>query len=438
MFPLFVTTTVTNGCDGAAETPQPFTLSAAVRRDSAGIQIVENDQPLWSDGKSWVVEPTPYLAIGQSGASSADYYFVRVLSAFRRTNGSVAVVDQIRGLISFFDSTGHFIFSVGRYGAGPGEFKHIRSAHWVENDRIAVWDEASLRVTLTGSDGAFVSMISLPGIAALRDVFRDGGLLIQSRAAASPAQLAHTDADRSMPLDDFTNATPPQPPRSADARLQRDSVTMGYIDANDVRRISLLRNHPIGVRALPVGQMQPLSPRLHIAVERDVYFAAFSSEYRVDKIDRSGRILASWRRLFTPIRVTSGDISALLDSHLRVYKAWDEPAQYGETPLRSMIEANQVATTHPVFSDLMVSRDGYVWVQRYGGVADRFLTDGEFKPEPARTWDVFDSSGIWLGAVDTPHNLAVLEIGADYVLGRSVDSLDVQSVRLHKMVKPPR
>ena len=49
---------------------------------------------------------------------------------------------------------------------------------------------------------------------------------------------------------------------------------------------------------------------------------------------------------------------------------------------------------------------------------------------PAPLWTVFDPEGRALGFIETPEGLTVLEIGADYLLGRVTDDLGVESVQV--------
>ena len=50
-------------------------------------------------------------------------------------------------------------------------------------------------------------------------------------------------------------------------------------------------------------------------------------------------------------------------------------------------------------------------------------------------WSVFDAAGTWLGRVSLPEGLRVFEIGSDYVLGGSMDSLGVERVEVYGLVK---
>ena len=79
----------------------------------------------------------------------------------------------------------------------------------------------------------------------------------------------------------------------------------------------------------------------------------------------------------------------------------------------------------PWFSDLSSDPDGNLWVERYAL---------PWEVGPAR-WDVFDSDGRWSGTVEVPADLEIHEIGANYVLGRAIDSAGVERIQLYDLIK---
>lgn len=47
----------------------------------------------------------------------------------------------------------------------------------------------------------------------------------------------------------------------------------------------------------------------------------------------------------------------------------------------------------------------------------------------------FDPEGAWLGRVALPMGLDVYEIGSDYILGRSMDKVEVERILVYELVK---
>ncbi|HUG39863.1 MAG TPA: hypothetical protein VMM12_05235 [Longimicrobiales bacterium] len=50
---------------------------------------------------------------------------------------------------------------------------------------------------------------------------------------------------------------------------------------------------------------------------------------------------------------------------------------------------------------------------------------------------MFDQTGRWLGVVDLPPDLDVLEIGEDYLIARTTNHLDVELVHLYRLTPDP-
>lgn len=81
----------------------------------------------------------------------------------------------------------------------------------------------------------------------------------------------------------------------------------------------------------------------------------------------------------------------------------------------------------PPYRSIEVDALSNLWVQGYN-----------VGPDAPNEWSVFDSTGVWLGAVELPPGLQVYEIGADYVLGKVEDELDVEHVVVYQLVKAER
>jgi len=69
---------------------------------------------------------------------------------------------------------------------------------------------------------------------------------------------------------------------------------------------------------------------------------------------------------------------------------------------------------------MLADAHGNLWVREYG----------------THVWSVFDAAGRWLGDVEMPRGLRVHQIAADHVVGVMRDSLDVESVAVHRLVRP--
>ena len=83
-----------------------------------------------------------------------------------------------------------------------------------------------------------------------------------------------------------------------------------------------------------------------------------------------------------------------------------------------------MADVFPPYQRFVVDALGYLWVEDYLG-AD----------EDVPRWTVFDGGGRAVARLDTPARTRVLEIGADYLVGRTLDELDVESLTLWSLTR---
>lgn len=94
-------------------------------------------------------------------------------------------------------------------------------------------------------------------------------------------------------------------------------------------------------------------------------------------------------------------------------------------PIRAALSAvdapDSLATT--VF--VKVSAQGRIWVSPVRPPADTVVV-----------WRVFDLDGRSAAQVETPPNFEPHEIGPDYILGRYLDSMDINYIRLYALEKP--
>ncbi|MBW3571971.1 MAG: hypothetical protein KY467_12780, partial [Gemmatimonadetes bacterium] len=167
---------------------------------------------------------------------------------------------------------------------------------------------------------------------------------------------------------------------------------------------------------------------------RDSYFAAgagraFAGEsdaYRIDAFDGNGRRVMSIRRTLAPRAPTRSEVQrarAAAEARRR-----DTEAQVaritGGTLAPGELRDVPARPTVPAFDQLAVDPEGNLWVRDYQADATQ-----------SARWQVFDPAGRWLGGVDLPPGLLVYQIGSDWILGRVRDELEVEYVRLHRLVR---
>lgn len=101
------------------------------------------------------------LAPSARRVSIDDVEFQRIAAIVPRTDGGFVVADAGRRQLLYFGPTGAEVRTVGRRGAGPGEYGFIQGAVALRADTLAVWDGENRRITILSPTGAYVRVIAL-------------------------------------------------------------------------------------------------------------------------------------------------------------------------------------------------------------------------------------------------------------------------------------
>ncbi|MEO8199969.1 MAG: 6-bladed beta-propeller, partial [Gemmatimonadota bacterium] len=143
----------------AACAEQPQTVVHATIRDSAGIQVIENTAPLWTDSAGWTVDSLPLMDIGSEGDSGEQ--FGRLQDVLRLPDGRLIVAEGDAAQLRLFSDSGNYIRSVGRKGEGPGEFVGLGLIRPYRADSLMVYDYQLRRITVIDQEGKLGRMINL-------------------------------------------------------------------------------------------------------------------------------------------------------------------------------------------------------------------------------------------------------------------------------------
>lgn len=391
-------------CDGSPEAPA-FTV-----RDSAGVEIVESASPFWET--PWTVTPEPFIDIGTT--EGADPYLLdRVMGVVRLDDGGVVVANMGDNTLRYFDAAGTFVTRAGGSGGGPEEFFQIMAMERV-GDELFVLQFSVRPNKVFDQHGEFVRAVPTPRVSdgptvRVRGVFDDGTLLMA----------------------DF-----PQGDRSKTG-VWLEYSTYYHADAERVDSIlSLPAVYYVDVGRFPTGQ--ELGPVGGGTVRGNHFYFGWTADYDIRVFDSEGELRRRIRRAWEPLPVTDEDKARYLDFMVngRAEGGGPLPARLREQ--RRGIADNMVFPEHhPAHRRMIVDRTDHLWVERTMPNDDRRY-QRSFRTVSSRPtiWDVFDPSGVWLGAVQLPMRFSVMEIGDDYMAGVWKDEADVEHVRVHELVKP--
>ncbi len=381
------------GCIGTDDHNLEMRHSVVVL-DSAGTGIVESRAPLWKAGLGWRLSTTPVLTIG-SVSGQEGYVFTNVVAGSRLEDGSVVLADATAGELRVFDRRGALLRHIGARGEGPGEFRWLTTA-WIREDGVWAFDNALGRVSKFALDGSFVNSFRVAmargyGRPAVRAQFTDGSLVVLS---APPGVVpSHVGV--------FEGAT---------WMIQRYADTGEYLSGIAPLKESPRWGHDIA--GLPPGMPLPFYPSLgSLAVSGNSVYVGRGIDASVHRWNKDGS-LSLVIRWAAPRRAVTAEVR---DRYRRAKQT--PPPPFDASAWNRYLDQVPFPDEMAVYQRLVIDATGCLWVQQFPPL------DGD-----SSSWFVFDVDGAWLGTVDVPTNLRILEIGMKYVLGVQRDRLDVPVV----------
>lgn len=378
------------------------TNPSSTMRDSAGVTIVENARPRWDADQSWRIAAQPVLRIGRLDGPP-EYQLFRAWSAARLTDGRIVVANGGTNELRFYGPNGRHLFSVGRTGEGPGEFRDLQRVWVLPGDSLLAYDFGLARLSVFTPGGEFVRMLSVASPdgrqVLMRGPFDDGSLLAMGAPLwGSPGATSGVVRD-SVPY----------------YRFNRDGnliATVGRFPSVETYR--MVTDEGWRLTSLPF----PRVPVAALAGDHLIFGPADTYELQV--YTAAGRLERMVRLPGVRRRVGEEDIARFRTEQL-------ERAEREGTRRRMerMLSEMPYPETMPLYEDLEVDASGNLWVADYRAA-----------PDEESLWRVFSRDGEYLGVVAMPDGFEPFQIGSDFLLGRWVGDLDVEHIHLYRLVKP--
>jgi hypothetical protein len=379
---------------GVAATAAMFghPLLAQTSRDSAGVLIVENTRPAWSDSERVWLATNPRLVIGNNTDSA--YRFRQVRGVMLLADGRIAVADGASLQLRMFSPQGRFLSVSAGKGTGPGQLLNM---HWVRHlsgDTIAV-DAGFSTLALYSNTGHFVRTVALPppersaaGRLLLVEVLKNGVRVAAPLPHPTPRTIGSRWTD-SLALRLVTES--------------KDSVrelgTFPYIELDQVSSGPM----PVWLSAIGV-----------FAAGDDRFYAGFGNCYAIRVYTSKGNLQSIIRRSWRPEPITADDWEHWV---VEWSKLWVKATGAERDREVQKVREEPWAEELPAFSQFIVDLSGRLWVR--GAHWQDAIGAGSLTDIPAvpSTWSVFDVRGRWLGDVRMPAGFQPFEIGTDYVTG---------------------
>lgn len=388
----------------------PGAPAAVTVTDSAGVTVVSSTVPRWRDDTSWRLSEQPQVEIGGEDVAE-EYQLYGIAGVLELEDRRIVVGNRGTHEIRYYNAQGRFLGSVGREGAGPGEFAELSSIERFGPDSLLIWDPSNYRYAVLDVEGNFGRHFRFQSDTA-GIVFRPGDDQI-------------VFADRTF--------------------LARQVIDWGSLPAGVVRPTAhyyrfdpsgQLLSHVIAVPFQPMKRQQTetgsytmqevlFSQSTRMAAGDTVFWVGTADDYVLREYRYDGRLLREIRIAgFEPTPLTDEMFQAVLQRRLDRIDAMSGLRPSALQAIRRNLRTMPVVEVLPPYRSVLLDAEGNLWVEHY--------------PPPGEEhakWDVFDGEGAWLGILTLPPRFEVREVGADYVLGVWIDDLDVEFVRQYGLIK---
>ncbi len=381
--------------------------------DSAGIQLVQNPlTPIWGAGDAWTLEETLLLGTPEGDAA---YQFGQITGIGFTSDGRVIVSDTQGQHVKIFAADGIWEQTFGEAGSGPGQFgAQIGPVLVGRGDTIIVPDMQNQRVALLTPDGEDLGTFRLgfeTGIPIRWDMQDDGALISQLRQLNLPNNPAATTPDT---LDAIV------------ARGYDGEVTDTLILVPAGKTFSFAGGAP---------EFNFFSPEPIWSLTGDGgILLGTNNVYSFRYLGADGSVRRIVRIPSEPATVTEEDREIFVATLESLWGEAGVPPQ-GIEQLKSGISFED---RFPAFAQALSGPGGTLWVQRIRVLSEMSAEEKEsFNPLQnigSAEWDVFDADGHYLGIVEMPFHFQPLGFTDNSVYGVWRDDLDVQYVRVLRIV----
>lgn len=349
----FVSLLILTGCARSDESA--IVAGSGVTIDTiAGIVRVSASGPTaWSDSSGWRLVEDGALE-GDAG-TPGELVNPRDFAVDER--GFVYVADTKPEVIKAFDDKGRFVRSFGREGAGPGEFRV--ALHAVGGGRLIVHDPQNSRVSVFDTSGTYLrSWVGTCCYWSRPSIDTRGRIAVPTRPPDGAIRAFLRFDSLGTLLDSVVVAAPPSSPQWTFRQ----------------------------------GKMQ-MSTSVLFAPQGDASFNAageiihgWSGAYRIAVSDNGRDTTRVFRRAWTAEPVGGNRRDAAYDKRVAELA---KSMEIDEATVRLQVEKEKMPATLPAFAGISVDGRGNTWVH--------------LDPDSTRTrFDVFDSAGVYLGAVEVP------------------------------------
>lgn len=371
-------------------------------RDSLGIPIVENGAPA-AIRAPWSLDTVSVIDIGSQSADPSQEFSGFVIPVLL-SDGRIVVANSGSSELRFFGPNGAWVKSVGRRGGGPGEFEDLGWLDAGAGDTLRTYDWGLRRLSVFSPEGDFVRPVFLHAGGELWSprplgMLGDGRLIAQSQNAVT--------------LESRPGAGRDTVPLFALDLIRGVADSLGNFPGHE----SMIHT---GKGSVSAGSL-PFGKDLHVLVHGSRVYVGTADGPEVLVLGTDGKVERVVRWTAAPVPVTPADIEAYTQAMSQEFAPGQE-----ERRERFLLRLKQTPFPKwkPAYAGLLAGPEGSIWIRRYTEPDWSAPTD----------FEVFDSTGRWLGEVRMPAGYVPIRITADAVVGTWSDDNDVKHVRVYRLM----
>lgn len=351
---------------------------------------------------SMTLSSRPTLAVGRADGPE-HHLFSDIAGAVRLENGDVVVAVRAYNEIRRFSETGEHIWTTGRHGSGPGEFRYAN---------LLVPCSQEGRIVIHGSRNNTITVIDGNGVLVSSDRFEQFPFGFSTTCAPS-GRLVFSDwveqASEEVVFRWQNKLAYADRPGSG-VRIVRENIP------GEERFQVIVNGRVMGEGPRPWGRTFVFSP-----TDQGVWISS-GDEYRVEFLNWDGET--------TRIIQWVGPDQSITSDHMEAYRSWTcealrlEGFDNWQDACSSRLEREEpvLPDDFPTVSRIVVGRDGRLWVEQ-------FLRPGEW-----RKWQVFNQNGLWETSLTLAPRTIIQDAGEDWILvQRYTDDLGVELLEVYRI-----
>ncbi|HEX5829740.1 MAG TPA: 6-bladed beta-propeller [Gemmatimonadaceae bacterium] len=357
-----------------------------------GAVLVRNPaQGVWDSASAWrIVEE---LRIGSEDAEGPEM-FGSIADLDVDTLGRVYVLEGQTQELRVFDSTGAHVRTIGRKGAGPGEFRNATAVRLRGDGTFWVVDPGNARFSLFDTSGTY-----------LRAARRESGFYMIPWGGFVDSIGDIAEQTRAYPREGES--------RSVMVRYDSLGVARDTIELPEHEGQYFTITNEKGLRIVTTDI--PFSPVgiLHLDRRGYVWFGV-SDRYRIVQRDLAGDTVRIIEREATPRGVSASEI----DDEVKRLEWF---TRQGGT-----LDRGRIPSVHPLFGQVFVDDDGHLWVRPDAPRAEQGFS-----------FDVYDPEGRYLGRATSAVQIGWRKpvVRGNRLYAVLADSLGVESVVRCRVVR---